>query len=107
LEGFFWYKAFFDLIIEDPNSGNRVAVTITDKLEPKHIMSMVMARIDAKIPHTVITSGEIDPSVEELLEDTNIVVIPLRKVSIVGILSKESGEKLLIEILKILGGLKK
>jgi len=70
-------------------------------------MSIVMARIDAKIPHIVITSGEIDPSVEELLEDTNIVVIPLRKFSIVGILSKESEEKLLIEILKILGGLKK
>lgn len=64
----------FDLVIEDPRSKRRVAITVTDTIDYEHVMLLLACRMDVDAQHVVIAKT-VNPVVLSLLEGTNVKVV--------------------------------
>jgi len=104
LEGFSGLSHFFDLIIEDPQSGKKIAISLIDKLGFEHVISILGTRLDTRTPHVVFAST-IEPGVERILRGSNVMIISLGRVAIASSVPEGLEEKVLGDVLKILGGI--
>ena len=103
LEGVSGIKHFFDLVIEDPESGKKVAASIVEQLGLRDVIFVLATRMDTRIPHVVFTS-KVEPSVEKLLKNTNIKIVSLGNVLMISNARREElEERILEEISRILG----
>ena len=78
IEGISGVKHYFDVIVEDPRTGRKLAFSLTDRIRYEHVLSVLAMRVDAQIPHVVV-ANEVDPGVEELLRRCNVFTVSFNK----------------------------
>ncbi len=82
IEGISGAKHNFDMVIENPSSGARVALSVTERLTVEHILLVLATRIDTQTPH-IIVAQYVDEKAKEILEKCNILVLSLGKLKLV------------------------
>jgi len=78
IEGISGIRHYFDIILEDPKSGRKIAFSLTDRIRYEHVLSILAMRIDSDTPH-VIVANEVEPSIEELLRKYNVFTISFNR----------------------------
>ena len=92
----------FDFVIENPNTGKRVAITVTDRVDYEHILSLLASRIDTNVTHIVIAKS-VNPAILSLLKESNIFVFSSPNTTLVGHYGGEGKNSILKFILELLG----
>ena len=98
INGISGVKHFFDLVVEDPRRGSRLAVSLSDKVSFEHIFSILATRMDTRTGHLLIAK-EVDREAIELLQKVNVTTLILGgKFSLISN-SIESGEELILDVI--------
>jgi len=98
VEGLSGIRHFFDVVVEDTKSGRRAAITVVERLGFEHVMAMLAARIDARIPHLVF-AGSVDEGVDEILKGSGVSVVNLGS-ALLAVTSPEGEEELVNAIVR-------
>ncbi len=74
VEGESGAKHYFDLIIEHRETGEKLAITILERVTPEDVLSFQLAKIDTCIPHLIVAK-HVNSIAQEILEKLEKVVM--------------------------------
>ena len=98
IDGISGVKHFFDLVVEDPESGSKLAISLSDRISFEHLLSMLAVKMDVRVDHLIIAK-EIDSRIVELLQKMDMFSLILGgKLSLIGS-STGSAEELVLEVI--------
>lgn len=91
IEGRSGIKHFFDIIIENPQTHKSLAISLTNRIDYEHVLSILATRVDTNIPHLIIAK-DVNSSILNIFKDVNIRVVIDPSIDVVTALYSEKVE---------------